>query len=298
MQNKKWLTLLSGALLLSHLVTFPILAQESDTSEAETTEESISEQTGEEVTEETSEAVDLFAIGADNPFTEEELAERIVLLTEIPEENLYTYDEVSELTNTVIMSLREAADNSEKVTLEAYQELIGDFEPSEITEAGSSQFHRFVAVEPLKIVMTTIQFYDEGNGMEMANIEVEHNIPSNYEPLDITEDEIVELSAVDGWDTELVNRIGLPALQRFVHLSNGVETTYTWRDDAARELDTEDGTIEELIINVDSDLRFESYEMFFVGEDATETTTSEESTEEASVEEEASDAMTSDEESE
>lgn len=287
MKNKKLITLLSGAVLLSQLAAFPIAAQE-DESEEVTTEESVSEEVTEESeaveTETESEATeeaeptDLFAIGENNPFTEEELTEKIVLLKDVPEENLYSYEEVSTISNDLILAMRDAAANGEKITLEQFNEFVGENVATEVSETGSSEFHRYIAAEPLNVTTLTIQFYDEGNGMELANLEIEHHIPSNYEPLDITEEEVVELSSVDGFDSQLVERLGLPVLQQFVHLSDGVVTTYTWRDEEA----TEDGTLEALVVKVNPELRFDSYEMTFVGEEAAEETESTEDTTEES----------------
>lgn len=275
-KKSKWLKLLGSSMLLANLAATPIFAQESaESSEpetSETTEEAVDE-SAEETVEESSNSEasnSLTTIGETNPFTEEELIERIKPMMEYDEE---LYQEPEALVNqfSSLRNLMEERTASEDVITP--EEVIESFgEPTDISESGSSQFHRYIASVDLMAIELEIQYYDEGNGYELANMQMKQMIPATFEALEATEEDIVETLSDPDYQALLLDLLGPAFSIQSTILPERVVDVVTWVDEGHAYRDTVDTSFKTVSIEYDVTKDEIEYELQLIdGANTTET---------------------------
>lgn len=291
--NKKnqWLRLLGSSMLLANLAASPVFAQESvessepETSETtvETTEETVEEST-EESTEETAEEsvtnedseaeADLKAVGETNPYTEDELIELIKPMMEF-DESLYKEPEVLVDQFSSLRNLMEESVTSEKaITPEEVIESFG--EPTDVSETGSSQFHRYVGNVDLMLIELEIQYYDEGNGYELANLQMKQTIPGTFEAIEATEEEIVAALSEPEYQALLLDLLGPAYSIESTIFSDRVVDVVTWVDDGHYDRETVDTEFKNVRIEYDNTKDEIEYELQLIDEASSSETESSE----------------------
>lgn len=235
---KKWiLTGLSASFLLSNMLVSPIYAEQSTELSKETSEEM-----PEEITEDliSDKAIDLKAIGETNPLTEEELLMAIQPLNDYDDNAFYEMEELRTMVVELYDLLVERQASGEEVTQEEIQETYGD--PIDISDSGSSEFYKYIALEDLIMLEIDIQFYDSGEGFILSNFEVIQTIPRSYEALEITTEELDDLANNAQDISEFVQVLGPVHQIQYTMLSYGVmeraswiDGGYPWRDNVDTE---------------------------------------------------------------
>lgn len=200
------LKVLSAILLLLNIVASPIFAEELEIKETS----------------------DLTAIGPTNPLTEEELRIAIQPLEDYDEDSLFAMEDLREMATELydLMVERQAADGmiGQEEIQEAYDE------PTDISQAGSSEFYKYIAVEDLIMFEVLVQFYDNGDGYFLSNIEIRQTIPKSYEALEITAEELEELVRQAQDMSDFVQVLGHVHQSQFTLLSSGVLERASWID--------------------------------------------------------------------
>lgn len=294
--KNKWLRLMGSSLLLANLAASPVFAQESvessepATSEQseETTEESTEEMAEESSTDEQAEAgVDLKAIGETNPYTEEELIELIKPVTELDESLLKEPEALADQFSSLRSLMEERVASEKGITPEEVIEAFG--EPTDISETGSSQFHRYVANVDLMLIELEIQYYDEGNGYHLSYLEMKQMIPATFEAIQATEEDIVAALSEPDYQALLLDLIGPAYSVQSTMLTDRVVDVVTWVDDGHYERETVDTLFKNVRIEYDVTKDEIAYELQFIDETSSSDTESSE---------EASDSLQSDAETE
>lgn len=224
------LKVFGAALLMSNLLLVPVKGQEeTESSEIESSEavENMPEDEPSSNCESTTETIErITAIGDSNPFTEDELREQIQPNDAYDPELFYEVDDILMIFTEVHQMMLEAQANEEVVTMEQITSAFG--EPSHVTTAGQSEFHHYVASEDLVLLEISIQYY--GEDFELSNAELTQTIPSSYEAINVSEEDIVAALENPENQTSLVDLLGPAYNVRYVFLPAGVVENISWVD--------------------------------------------------------------------